>query len=999
MFVVALLASAIAAFGPLYLAGADQTTLTTALREAVPANVGLMLDPEVPSNLAALTKTMRALPRPTSGSWYGPAIRTESAAMGLVAHGQPYASSMVARTGSCAHLRIVSGTCSTRPGTAMFSTRSARLVGLRVGSRVEASFGFSAGAHRLLTVSGLYLASGPSTPFWWGENYFGYGTGGPARPKLDDVFVSAKTIRSLVPPRLLSGIVQLPLRIDEISLGAVAPIERALRRFEASAIDHDAVRASTQLQSALAVAATTEHTTATIVAVVDLELALLAVFVLYFVASRTAQDREPDVRLAALHGYRPSSALVVAMSEPVVVVLAAVPVGILLAWAAVHAIAPRVFGAAIAAGPTSLSVGAALAAGLAGIVATATGMRRVLGAAADTPAGSEPVPARRPIVRTIVDVLTVGVAAAAFFELTVVGVSGAGGRTDALAAFAPGLLALGIGVLGARLLPVALRATHRRTAYTPKLVTGYATRRVARRAEFPAVVIMVTIAVGLTAFAVSGWGVARRNRDVRSAFEVGAPKVLSVAVAPGVTFLHAVRASEGSRDDAMAVVVDRAPSGTLLAVDSRSLAAVATWPTTMGISARTLARRLVPHGLAPPVSVSGTYVEVTLDTVRLDSPEVPELSMDLYDPAYQSSVDVTFGPLARGLHRYHASIAGTCPGGCRLNDVALTWTPGTEPTGSSAVFRLDSLEARRRGRWTALGAGIGDATRWTTSPGVEVAASHGGLLVRAKLGALTGSAMVSPRDTPTALPVAVTPETASNASGHGGPLLTGLDGTTIAGHSVAEVPSLPDVGAGATLADLQMAERFVDSSFVTDTTQVWLSSAAPEGFARELRRQGVSVVSEETAAAAAGALAHSGVSLAYLFFLVSAAAGGVLVIGAAAFAVVSSARRKQAELAALGATGLAAGTLRRLLWAEQALAVAVGGLLGAIAGIVAAAVGLRSVPEFVHTTVGPPLDLGLPVTLLALTLVVLVAALTAVTWIGASAVARGATARKLWTDQ
>jgi putative ABC transport system permease protein len=999
MLLVALLGTGLAAFGPIYLALEGDATLAQTLRAAVPANVGVTLLPTSPKDAAGLAPSARALRRSPIGSFYTPPIRTRLAALTTSAHGQPYVSTLVSRTGVCRHLHMVAGHCPTSRGGVAVSDRSARLLGWTIGTRAHVDIGSAARA--TVVVEGLYAAGSAATPYWWGQNFFGFGTGkNPARPRLDDVFASARTISAL--PKALAAVTtldQFPLRAAALPPGALGRADAVLARLSAADLNRG-VRLGTQLPRVLAGAESTERTAGTIVSVVDLELVLFAVFVLYFVASRTAADREPDVRLAALRGYRPSSTLAVAMSEPVAIVLSAVPAGVLCAWGVASAIAPALFGAGLGAPAPLAAFAAALAAGLAGLVATAVGTAHVLTSGVDAPVGSTSTLARHSVARVAAEVFAVGVAAAALFELAVTGVSTRGATSaDVLSALAPGLVALGAGVIGARVLPIMLRWTHRRTAYASKLALSYSARRVARRSEFSAVVLLGTLGVGLAAFSVSGWAIAARNRNARSAFDVGAPTVLTVSVPPGVTFLRAVRGAEHGRHDAMAAVVEHAASGTTLAVDPSSMASVVSWPPTMGIGPSTVARRLVPLGLTPPVVVAGRAIELEARARESFTGAPPQLALDVYDPDDQDSTRLTFGAVLPGVHTYRAALAGACPGGCRLTDVAISWTAPRASAVATVALTIRAMRGTQRGGAAALHAGLTHPGAWTASAGGRARPGAGGLAVSAHLSYLTASVLVSPHDVPTALPAVVTPMTASSASGHGGPFIVGLNGATVPGHTVAEVASLPAVGADATLVDLEAAERLVTTPFRTDTTQVWLSAWSPPSLLGALEAAGLSVLSRQTASARVAQDAKSGVGLAFLFFLLAGFAAAVLLLGAACFAVVSGARRKQGELAVMRVLGVGPRKLRRLFWTEQVLAVAAGAVIGAGAGIVAAAVGMRSVPEFAHQGAGPPLSFSLPVILLAGVVGAIAVALALVTWLGASLVAARATLDKLWEGE
>ncbi|MGH8987256.1 MAG: FtsX-like permease family protein, partial [Acidimicrobiales bacterium] len=606
-------------------------------------------------------------------------------------------------------------------------------------------------------------------------------------------------------------------------------------------------------------------------------------------------------------------------------------------------------------------------------------------------------PAGSPRWSLLGDAGWVALAVAGFFELVVSGDSGGGpSGSNPLAALSPGLLAIGIGVLVARLLPRSLRVAHRRTAFSPRVATALSTRTVARRPEYRTQLVLVALAVALTTFAVSGWIISARNRDDRAKLGVGATKVLAVSVRTGVTFVRAVRNTDPTGRYAMAAVVEHAGDGTTLAVDAPRLANVATWPSVLGVPAAQVARRLVPRGLAPQVPVRGTAVSVTADmTGSLHGS--PELAADVYDMDTQFSSRVTLGRLRRGTHRYEGGLYADCPGGCRLLNLSVTWSTKTTAHAPTVDLGITSLAIRSRsGTWTSLRAGLDDLRRWTGSPGrVRLFRSAGaGLGLRFSLDNF-GTVDVGPADVPRALPAVVTPTSQSTASGDSGPLVVGLDGSTLLGHRVADVPALPGVGTDAVLVDLQTAELYLTDGFMTDTPEVWLSRRAPPSVESALQRHGVRVVGVATAAGAVARLARSGMNLAYLLYLLAAVAAALLVVSATAFTLSSAARRRQGELSALRAVGVGIVALRRAMWAEQALVLGAGILVGVISGAVAAAVAIRSVPEFVVKEPGLPLQLGLPITDLTVAIVALLLTLAVTVFIGTSVVVRGATVARL----
>lgn len=1039
MLAVAVFATGIAAFGPIYLHSADQVVLTGTLAPAPPVTSGLEFFPaNGHRTLSWLERFVRSVPEPSARPrWWGTPLFTETAGFvsvpaHLFVHGHtsvssyvssettrrrattapraqltrvtrtpyrgtlPFAGTLVARTDECGHLRIVSGTCARGRGV-IVSTRDAATLGVSVGESLRVVFG-AKGRIISLPIVGIYEPGNPDAPYWWSYDYFIYGS--PSQlytgvTNLDAVFGTLHGLAAWVPKSRIYVLGQVPYHYGSLTVDSVGGFRQRLTSYEASAYRNSGVRVSTRLLDLLDNAAVTEHSASTVVDVVDLELALLGIFVLYFVANRTAAEREPDVRLAELRGFPMRSTVAVALAEPVAIVTAAVPLGLLIAWIVARAAAPAVFGAGVGVSVTHLAVIAALAAGLVGIAAAALGARKSLAGGLSAAADALPTPGS-PRWSLLGDVAWVALAGAGFFELVVSGDSGGGpSGSNPLAALSPGLLAIALGVLAARLLPRALGVAHRRTAFSPRVAAALSTRTVARRKEYRTQLVLVALAVALTTFAVSGWVISARNRDDRAKLGVGASKVLDVSVRTGTTFVRAVRESDPTGRYAMAVVVEHAADGTTLAVDAQRLSTVATWPSVLGLSAAQVARRLMPKGLAPQLLVRGTAISVTAH-VTGSLKGSPELVANVYDMDTQFSSRVTLGRLHPGVHRYEGGLYADCPGGCRLLDLSVTWSTKTTAHSPTVALGITSLAIRSRsGVWTPLDAGLHDLHRWVGSPGrVQLYESGAALGMRFSLDSF-GTVAVAPADVPKALPAVVTPTSQSTASGDSGPLIVGLDGSTLPGRRVAEVPALPGVGTDSVLVDLRAAELYLTDGFMTDTAEVWLTRGAPPSIVSTLRRHGVRVVGVATAAGAVARLARSGLNLAYLLYLLAAVAAALLVVSATAFTLSSAARRRQGELSALRAVGVDTAALRRAVWAEQALVLGAGVLVGVLAGAVAASVAIRSVPEFVVKTPGLPLQLGLPVVDLTVAVLALLLALTITVLVGSSVVVRGSTVVRL----
>jgi putative ABC transport system permease protein len=975
MLVVAAAAIAVGTFGPIYLRGADQSVLQSTLSAAPEGDTGVTLLPRHGAGEAGqFGAASRAIPRPSGGSpWFGSPIVTldvpaSTTAVGGAGRGQPYRTDLVARTGACRHLQFASGGCPVGMGTVALSTRSAAQLGVHLGEVIAVHAAHSKRA-AALTVTGLFRAGNPQAAFWWGENYFGFGSGSNTQPFLDDFFTDASTVTT-VAAESLSEVAQFPLRPAALTVDAVAGFRQALSRFEAHAPGSYGLDASSQVTQSLDTAAQDEHTVATIVAVVVGELVLLALMVLYFVAARVAETRKPDVRVAELRGYSRAGSAWVALAEPLTLLVISLPLGVGIAWVAARLLAPHVFAPTVTPGLPLLALAAAVVTLAAGALATAVGARSLL-AGVQGPRSIRGRAGNGRIAALAIDAVAVVVAALATVEIALAGVS-SGSQTDPVAALAPALIALGGGVLGARLLPMAARAGLPATRYSSWVGTSVATRRLARRPEISRHVVVLALAVGLATFTVAGWAVAGHNRLTRSEFDVGAYRVLAVRTRTGVNLLPAVRRADPD-GTAMAVVVANSSQGDTLAVDASRLASVGSWPAGLtAAGAAAIGRALAPP-TAPSIVFDGAELRVTVDLGRAVTP-APELQALVFDDAYQTATTLDLGPLRPGRHRYAASTAGGCQASCRLVDLGVTWTPSGSSPGQSVNVPLELSALAQRsadGAWTPVAAGLRTPARWqSSSGGVTIKSGTGGLAVTLEVDADGEPATFRPADVPANLPAVVT-----GSVGGGPALAVGLDGSTLTVKPIATVNALPGVGSGATLVNLASAERLQAGPMEFTSSEVWLAAGAPSDIVHRLAAVGIYPVSTRSAIGQEATLARTGVSLAYALFFYAALAALALALGATAVVVIAAARRRGTELGYLEAVGVARPSLRRSLVIEQGVVVAVGALIGAAAGIGAAVLALPSIPEFTSLGAGPPLAYQLPLAALGVTFVAIVASL------------------------
>jgi hypothetical protein len=178
----------------------------------------------------------------------------------------------------------------------------------------------------------------------------------------------------------------------------------------------------------------------------------------------------------------------------------------------------------------------------------------------------------------------------------------------------------------------------------------------------------------------------------------------------------------------------------------------------------------------------------------------------------------------------------------------------------------------------------------------------------------------------------------------GGALVTSIDGIQHAVLVRRVVRALPRGLREGTMVDWS-AITTIPATRVVSSYQVWLSSTDP-ALVTAVKRQGLTVLSTDDAESHRVLLSRQGPALAVLLSLPAAALALLLAAATTLFAVLTSARRRGWELAALGAIGVPAATLRRASRGEALLLLAAGLGLGVVAGAVACAVTLPALPLF-----------------------------------------------------
>lgn len=1021
LLVVGVVAVLAAAAGPLYLETADDSVLHSVLAAQQPQAVGITVSPRAPrGQVQAARAALRAASRDGLGRWYSPRKVVMDAGMTVSGPSRTtYGGDLVFDPGDCSHLRFLEGGCPTRAGQVALTSRSAAALGVHLGSRLATAvpgpivyrngLPTQATVTKAVVVSGIVAVGHPSQPFWFGADYFSFGRSCPPNapkclPQLDSFFTPASTVSAL--PGTLA-VSELFLKVGSLHLSGASAFDRATSKFTTFLNTQLQANVSTRLPRHLDQVYSENRLMQSIVLVVDLQLVLLALFVLFGLVARTAEARQREVALAKLRGFRLPSVLSVGLLEPLAMLVLAVPIGLGLAYLLVAAVRPALLpGGLLAFQPLALA--GALAAFAGGLVAVGFGARRIITRRLmEELRAIEPRPSSA--ARAALDAAGLALALAGILELVATGVLN-GGRPDPVAAFAPGLVAVAVAILGMRALPLLARFVVRRTRDSGRLGLGLAVRQVVRRPTSLRQIAVLAVATALACFAVAGWAAAGVNRVQRADFTLGAARVLTVQVPVGVSLEQAVTRADPSGRYAMAAMISKIPSQALLAVQASRLARVAYWaPGVTRLSLRQLASWLQPH-FKPELVVRGKQLRATVTVTGNPNPQ-PDLQLELLDSQGNPGV-ADFGFLHEGTGTYTADLPPACArAGCRAFQLDPVWTPSQTtsgiityegPTTVTYQLTISGLQQQVGGAWGRVTGKLADPSYWTSSgPGMAVSgttvagrpALH--LAVNDQRSD-TSSPSVFPGALPTVLPGVVT--RSNSVQDPAAASVENFDGTSLTLNVKHQAVALPQLGGQGFLVDLGAAVRSETSPPSDTQDQVWLAPHTPARVVSRLRREGLRITRSQVPATTIAEMNRGGLALAYLFFIFAAGAAAALAMGAAVFSIFMTGRRRAFELAVLRAIGLSDRTLMRSLLGEQLLVLGPGVVLGVAAGLAGVVLALPSVPEFTSTAGAPPVQLIVAPTPILLMVLALVVLLALVAWLAAAATLRLASWSRLRTE-
>ncbi len=958
MFVVAVLAIAAAAIGPMFLKSADTSVLTSAVRAAAPGQTDLtFIDNGGATQMSKLSTAAKTV-EVQSGGLLSPPLFTIDVGSHFLLRTQEYAADILARSDICAHLTFVEGTCPRRADDVAISERSAAASDLGVGARLQISDSHTS-ITTGMTITGVYVSPAKvDNNYWKDENYFDYGTGGPPVVELDPLVATFATVLATSPVAEPQLSVDLAWRADATLSGA-SVLDSTVVKVKSTLFSHYGLAASTGLTSLISATRLDDDLMSTVVLAIVLQLILLSLLILYTLGRSTLLGRRQESEFARRHGFPRSALIALAIGEPATLIVAALPVGVLVAWGALALLTKTLF---IAGTPVSFPATA---------VAFAVGTC-VAGVAAMTVASSELWRSRSlsklqaTLVSIAVDAFAVALALTGLLSLATKG-SLSGSHADPLAALAPGLLALGAGVIGLRLAAVVIRAVIARNGETSRVAWFLALRQIGRRPSVLRQLLPLTAATAVLLFAVGSFFLASSNRSLVAHFDVGAARVVDVTAPPLFNLEAAVRRADPSGREAMAVAYYSSPTGELLGVDTSRLAAVGVWPSALAPeSLADLAHELSPR-VPPGVSFSGDALRLTLGVAE-GTPRI-ELGVSIFGETYQNSKTIFVGPIVAGLHNYTIPLAGLCTGTCRLTGLAPNWVNPFNPYSKKVAFVLHGVAERQGGQWRDVRFGAGHPGTWDAQPSsihvtstgrpcCQVAFSIPGVQLQ------SSGLILSPVNLPAATPAIVSTriEITDPPVPPRGNLTLNLDGSLLTVHPLAFVSTLPLLGDHGALVDYVFAQRAIIRRGNDTTYQVWLAPSASPAILQRLRTDGVVIGPIALASTRLGELDHSGVALAYTVALFVAPIAALLAIGTVSFVIVLDGRRRRREFTSLSLDGVPTATVRRALLVENAMVLGVALVVGAAIGFATDSLAFTSLPEFAAGTGGLPISRAVPIT-------------------------------------
>jgi hypothetical protein len=972
LFLVATIAVTAAALGPLYARAAAQSALTDRLTAAPNDVTGLRLETTgrlvSRDYLASLAPRVGQLPAyPTAQT--GERLLTQISAPGA---SDPIEGYVAHRDGFCAHLTVVSGICPERAGQVIVSQRMLEAgwpwgIGTTLtlpDELARAPVGQLPTKPPTLTVVGTYRPTNTTESFWFGVDYF---TAHPASfgktAFADAIFCAESEWGALDAGTQVTFSFDRILDPSRVRLADVTGLRNEIGNlmvvYNGSAdigSEGSPLQLSTGMVGALDATEEERHTIDDEVLLVSLQLVVLALVVLFHVMANVAESRGNDLALAKLRGQNIRQILRFGLGEPVAVLLAAIPCGIGLAWLVVYALARSTLARGVGVEITAPTVAVALLPFAAGLIAAGLATRRTLARPMlEQWRRSGTIAASSARTALLLD-LGAGLAAVAlcgWFYAT----RGAEGDARPTSLLIPGLAAIGVALLGARLLPLAARRLIAPTRASRRIGSFLLVRAVARRTQALRLAAVVAVSVALASFAIAAAGVARSNQEPRARAELGAPTVLTVQYAAGHDPVAAAAEADPTGRWAAAVAQYTPGNGApitapIVGVDPTRFARVA-FPVA-GSDLNAIATKLDPPA-HPVVTIRGTRARLTLRTSALVSQHPIMVVLEVDSPA-QRYLQTASQRLAAGNRDYDITMPAACAAGCAVRGIAFVSPPTL--VAPSATIVVTGIAGGPPGRLVPVGASLTAPGAWrdgtfSATASAALTAGPAGLEVAFHTTKEGGVAIASVADTPAVLPVVATENIADQGRQSTSFTLADTAGPRTEFSVVSRSARVPGLAAGGVVADLADLRSRLPSLVGEAHWTVWLGPDAPGDAGARLERAGLLVEDRATVAGRVAELGRQGPALALRLQLFTALAASLLALGAVCLVLTASNRRRATEFAALRLLGTPPRTLFGACLSEMAVLVGAAVVFGVPTGWICARLVMPQVPIFADPSLLP----------------------------------------------
>lgn len=941
------IAVAAAVVGPTYQSAAAASFLVTSLRDQPDTVTGFTLDysPHAPvsSTQAADEEALGAVDPSSTQRFGAPELSLWTQRLAVTtwqyATGLPQAT-LLAEPGVCRRL-VVTARCPSRAGETLLLESDAAYTHTHVGDRLEVQ-----GLARPLTVVGTYRLPAAAGG-WFDPSRF---TSLPPEPSRSEVtpytpapfVVSPATMRAVasrdwfvrmdyrlqIPPSTTVG--DLEPAVSEVC--ALRKLLAPRPRARLPALPFGAtltLETGNDLRSVVSEAQGRRITAEQTVTPAVVSLILVALVLLVRLLSSAMELRRPELALASLRGISRRQLWVLAMLEPVLMLVLATPAGVVLGYLADRWLAAAWLVPGLPVGLGASSVWFATGVLVASLMVAALAVRSTV---------AEPVSAQisgvrrptRPGRWAVLSRLTL--VAAALAVLTTTLLSGGQSSPEATDLLLPILLAVAAG-LAMTMGAASVARWWARWSARRRGVAGYvASRTIARRREGTWVVLPLTAALAISVFAAGVYATAASWRASAAATLVGADTAFHVKLplSRAVTLTH--RLDPGGMW-LMAVGADADTNGPKVIIDASRLARVAVWPGswTPGMSVAEVQRELSPD--RPPLTLTGRRVQMTVDNSVEGDHASLQLNIDMVTRHGQTR-HLFLGPYPHGQATRSAS-TDFCGGGCEVTGLTIS-APGTLPATMAGTVTIKDVRADEAAvpYFAGIGwRGVTSSTFVYGGPAVTSTRVTGSTLqVDLDSAGQPVDAMLTPQDVPATVPVLMgrtADPVVLTRQGSDLTVATAL-GTEARVHPVGTSESTPFFGPSALLVDHTMYTR--TNQVLAAETSVYILARAdtPRSVLASLAAHGIS--ERTTLQQVRHLLDQDAYALALNLYLVVTAI--VLLLGLAGLTATMAAQlpARRRDAASLRVVGLRRRSILTAVAAEFAAVLGTATVAGILSG-------------------------------------------------------------------